>query len=507
MLPNVGNSFIVEKIHFMELPPYHDQFLRPYVPQMHGNFVEQVYANMRPGASITHDTFGRFASTIMTPSASAASPIMIPGGWNMRRFRWFARIVIRGIQNIPQYHLISGWCEDWDTTLQQTLNPNMILHITSSMMFREVTVPDGIGGHTSVLRPSFMTQILQNSNFGHVPMATTQNMARPEDLLRHMAMNAQLGGQMQHMGSITPVDSLHGSVACKSAYSNSIPSEYLANIVRPLVSAMATESMGHSTEDIFESAINSSRESSMMADPVLTMFRNSRGDDLAGAQITYGHLAYLYPALDSVTHVTTRGTMVHESSTSMQLAHPLAHATGRDANHFQGATETTRIAQVLTNALPALIIQSGMAFMSFRSSNYDAGPTPFKTEIFGSAPLFERSQVENLIPNFIFRLENELMMDLSNQNQSSILIWCDVSYTGDIKTMIEWNGVRDQFIQPTFASNAFSPVVSDSLAMTVDTAKNVNNLVQGSFEYHAGFAQQAMQGFTPVQSPIVGTNL
>lgn len=501
MLNTVGNSFIVEKIHFMELPPYHDQFLRPYVPQMHGNFVEQVYANMRPGAPITHDTFGRFASTIMSPSASAASPILIPGGWNMRRFRWFARIAMRGIQNIPQYHLISGWCEDWDRSLQQSLNPNMILHITSSMMFREVTMPDGLGGYTTVLRPAFMTHVLQNSSFGAVPMATTQNMARPEDLLRHMAMNAQLGGQMQHMGSITPVDSLHGSVACKSAYSNAIPSEYLANVVRPLVTAMTYDEMGQSTEDMFERAINTSRESSIMADPVLTMFMNSRGDDLAGAQITYGQLANLYPMIDSVTHVTTRGTMQHESSSALAVSHPLAMATGRDANHFQGATETTRIAQVLTNALPALIVQSGMAFMSFRSSNYDAGPTPFKTEIFGSAPLFERSQVENLIPQFIFRLENELMMDLSNQNQSSILIWCDVSYTGDCKIMIEWNGVRDQFIQPTFAGNMFAPVVSDNLNMTVDTARNVNNLVQGSFQYHMGQTQQAMQGFTPVQSP------
>jgi len=437
-----------------------------------------------PNRPISPTTLGGETAGFVKPSiqVDTSMQLMMPGGWGGERLRWIATIEVQTMVGmIVQY--LTGYTDHVGVSLQtQQLDPNMRFYINNSFQFRVDTVMQN-GIPVRRLVPARLNQVLINYNYNGTQLMKS-TLIRPTDVLNFIG-TAPIRQQIVN-NNVAFESSTLTNRATLSNVSNANPTAYAARILDAQRAAfLDVEEYGQGFDNLAASAAEKVREDSQRVDPFLTMLMNNSDETIVGNDFTWGDLARIDPNVlrDEITTIFLRNAMMPSFvPQSFAAVDPNASATWDDAKYLQQS------ATMLRDSIGSIMAENMFSSIAFSITN----ETGQFTEAFTGGNLFVPDvNPEPFWYRFIHRLKNEVISDLSFNNQTRFTLHAVCEFIGDIKMHLTINDQYGEFVSPTFCSSLTTPVLAgnqNSAQVIADGFYELTNELQSAFTNRVAMA-------------------
>jgi hypothetical protein len=186
-------------------------------------------------------------------------------------------------------------------------------------------------------------------------------------------------------------------------------------------------------------------------------------------RFTFSDFERLDPNVANVTNYHAPGAMMQVSN------HLPMHQTGA-TEFWSGSDIVTQTATVLSNAVPALMMELLISNVTFMSTNHTIGCMQ-DTRIINAISLSSADMRQNY-EVFRRRVESELLFDLTFGNQEAYTLnmtcdmfgetWIELSFAGYPST---------QFVVPSFCDTLYAPVITSNKESFDVLVNDFNNLL------------------------------
>lgn len=463
-----GRAMSVVKFIMQETGTYNQQYRRPYQTNSNAAVENQILETVDQKRSISAASLATVASQFIQPSATPEEEIHIANGWNTKRYRFLLEVqsVDRtGLMATKEF--IVGYTDHPDISYGGHFDPNMVFYINAINVTREhrTTAPTGSQMHQAMIDSS---HILVNNQYSNLEAPNQLFGLRPEDvydqidnrvLKKHITDGFVVDGRTKITTSAT-----------KSNRANAVAPTYMASVLDSYLQT-ARNQKDDSDTVIMEAARSTVQSSSVSEDPFMSFVRGCQGGT-GGNAFTLRDLLALDP-----NAMPTLAPMNDGLRASL-------HQTGL-TSHWGGADMHTLWATTLSQSVPSYMLQFGFTRLQLTATNMDIGSqihvTPTHVRSFNQG-----FDVSRELQALIFRLETELLKNLSQNNMLSFGVEIDCDLLGETKCWISINGspVID-FVMPSFCDALMAPVTTRNF-MTLDGAANdFSSLMQKVYENDA----------------------
>lgn len=460
----------VIKALFVKTGTYNDMYVRNYSPNVNGDIINQIDHATEGGRNLTSNALSNVSGSLLRPKPQTTTIAQITGGWGEERLLFIIEVEFETFGNKSR-QVLTGYTSHMGmghvtATGKVPFDENMILYFNTSMNLINTTTV-GHNGTQSQTLVRDVSHILRNplDTGSRTDLNSPSVSMRPEDIFKAMTSN-MLG--MQGGGSV--IDSRLGFVngVKKSRRSNASAPTYLSKTLQ--AHKDATDNDDYAEDDSFaisNAASGSVRELSVDHDEFI---RHLNGIESVkqGGSITWGDLIYVCPYVDEVKQVVVSNSRAHANKTHMRGS----------TENWNGANQETVIANIISQAVPALMLEQTITGFRFTANNMGPGGEVNVTPL--SAPTFYSTGVNHqlLIQQLLSRIKNETLRDISMGGLVIYDIMVDINVFAESHISISLDGgYATPFTMPSFGDALIAPVVAATDKELSTLAYEVDNIV------------------------------
>lgn len=461
------SSLRIKNFVIMEMGTYEEQYRRPYTTELQGDTLTAIAQRVEQSTTVVPTALAGIASQFVKPSADHEGVIAIPGGWNHQRCRFMMEWEVDYYVGGKNTEIVMGYTDHVGLSHGHAIDPNMHFFVNSVMRIRNTPVMTPVGVQAV---PSFFekSHVLAQNDFDSMITSPATHRMRPEDV-HAIASRAHL----PRAATIRDSRSLLTNRPEKSRRSNGLPANYMATILQTYQAAHQEEDPQTPGADMemMEKARSNAREATVVEDPFLNSLAQVNSTAI-GNCFTMAELRSLDPNVDHVVQPLLMSPAARSS----------AHwAASGASQHWGGSGRETVIASILAQAVPALMMETGLMGISLLVSNLNYGAqavsVPARWKAFGS---MEASQAISL---FEQRLIREVLNDISYNGQIGYQIQIDADLLSHSTfSMSIDGGPQEVFTAPSFCDSLFVPVLTNDAELSLKVAHDFNALNHGLTE-------------------------
>lgn len=451
---------------------YGNQYRRPFTTNGQGHVINQFQERFdqmgNQGAKASAQLFAGISGEFMRPSATPESEILIPNDWGTERYYYTMDVIVHNYLGGQTREVIQGYTSYTDQSHGGNFDPRMQFFINSITTLRDTRINNGHGwNNVPTIVDSY--HILANNNYsGPASVMGTnpyKNLSmRPQDVIGAI--------QTQPMMTTDLVDlrSSNSSVPKLSYRENSLSSNYTGKMVGSYAMA-ATKSMSEHPAQIMSDTYGMlSGTKGINSDEFIRTISGMNNTSVSNF-FTYSDLLRMDPTLDSRCFVLT-------STPVVRMANGLDASVDQfNFNGWGGSDMETVAATILSNSLPALMVEFGLRHLIVQATNFSGQPfiqIPYVAPLVNDMVLTAPS-----IALLEHRIQQELLDDISMRNGIAYDIFANIALTEFSQITVQLdNGPQVSFSAPTFADALCAPVLTAHNDHIQEVACDFNNLIE-----------------------------
>ena len=463
---NKTTNVRVIKLVMVETGTYNEQYCRPYNTSVDGTVMGVITdrINRGAGASFNASALSGIAGTFISPQAAPESSIGIINGWGERRIRFLLEVECTQLGGTKTAY-IQGFTNFMGVTASGATAPDMEFYINSITYTRKMyrQTPFGMQIHENVIDNS---HLLYNNAWSNAFQPGQTRLMRPQDIYKTISLSHLPGVFDQSISGVFDTTSVLRSEAVKSKRSNGLACNYAAGIIDSYCTASELSAYGQSENKILDQSREQVMEGVAGADPFI----------MALMSVTGGHInnKFKYSDLMSLDLNTDNVATFNVASPAQQRT---THTAGSTSN-WHGSNRNTTAASVLSQAVPAIMMDLMIKKIVFKSTNHAFGSQAVTTILAGES--FTNMEMEPIVNLFIKRLELEVIQNLTYGGQDSYYIEMRVDLLGEtwISIAMCTEPVTD-FVTPSFCDALFAPIITNNAETLSGVSNDFSKLIDG----------------------------
>lgn len=457
-------GFEIVRFLITETGTYNNMVIRPFHVDIRADTVNQILELSSDTTNVGSTVMAPIANQIMRPAPVAEAVATISNGWATPRCRYILEVRYN-IGGITSHEVINGYTDHLGLANNNAIDPQMrffVNNITTVSQTTQLTAQ----GNILVPRIVGSTQVMTNPNWTHgsnLLNTETPTVMRPIDVFTVMKMSG-----ISDSDSVVVADAKLKAAPVYSKRANNVASSYLANTISAYSTAASPMmGSGFTDEGILEQARGMVMESTTTSSGFMNKLRSLQNSGVAA--FTFRDLA----ALDS--YAANKVKVIRPKPAERMNLHQVGQTAA-----WNDATAETMAANVLSQAIPALMMEYGLARVDFVSTNNTAGAQP-ETSVLNARSFADHQQgpgLQHAAESFKRRLMVETIRDLTYNNQIQYYIEASFDLNGDSKCRIALNSnsIYD-YVLPTYSDALISPVVTSQNGRLFDTASQLHTLI------------------------------
>lgn len=460
-------TYQITKLVLTETGTFNNMYSRPYETHITGEDLSNITARIEQNNNsiITGTLMSGVASNIVRPSVYAHSSIYIPNGWNERRIRFYMECRIQTPTGSDSLYCFQGYTSHLGVGMDGSIDPTMEFIINSYIRITRTTMYTA-QGMQSVDKISESAHVINGQIHSQMQGAQGVYSMRPVDIFTGI-QSTSLHDTYKHYYQADSFNDTRINKAGEhmlSSRRNNLPSNYMAKIVDGYQTARSLMDFGQGTQDIISNAGHQVYEHIPQENPFFRAISNIRGIPNT-TSFNFNELQKLDPNVPNVTNYVALGATAKSN----------LHYTGQTAD-WGDATRSTWAATVLSNAIPALMMDLMFSKIQFSATNHSSTGTPVITiEDYGSLTNV------NLTGNFeLFkkRIANEIMYDITYQNSELYMLRMSSDLFGETRISISVGSEpMTDFVTPSFCDSLMAPVVTGNMNSYVGVVSDFDKLI------------------------------
>jgi hypothetical protein len=418
---------------------YNPMYIRPYTTHVTKEAANAISDRVNQTGDINYATFSGIAGSIIAPSAVALGEIPIPNGWGERRLSFVLTLEHESTLSGTKIIYVQGYTEYHGIAGSGSLDPRMKFFINSITTVARNTIQTPMG-------LQYVDRIVESSQVINGRMFTEYSLMnngvyglRPSDVF--------MAAQTIDYGSLndTRVRLDSPATVAKTSRKDNVPTSYLASLTSNYNQARALSEFGGVASDVYGQAASMSGVGSATNNEFIRAIELCTG---MPNPIVFDSsvLESIDPNVGYVTNYARVGSVAAVG----------LHTTGQ-SEHWNGANRETVAATLLSNAIPAIMMELMINKVHFRSTNHDIGS--MMTTIIIDAKSITNMDLSRNIALLKSRIENELLFDLTYGNQISYMLEVECSIFGESRINISFDsGPVICYATPSFCDSLLAPV-------------------------------------------------
>lgn len=464
---STGPGIRVTKCFIHETGTYNPQYRRPYQTCLTGPALGAIQERLHGMSRFDPAMMGGIANQFIQPAATPEKMIDIPQGWSDQRLRFMLEVEHTEPIGTKTKELILGYTSHHGVSHMGSIDPQMEFYVNSVIQVRDKIVPTAFGNQqqASVINSS---HVLVDNNFGGIyNNAGGDQWIRPEDV--YVVMNRSHLDGYNHGETLFDARNAARRMAVKSRRSNCLATNYMATILEGYNHAVkdnsAFSAVAPSQEEIFTKARGYTQEAIAARDFFLSAIANMRNMPV-GNSFRWGELLSLDPDAERNTRVVL---MAPAQRTTM-------HQAGQTAD-WGAVDRSTVVATILAHGVPGLLMDLGLTQVAFMATNRVIG---CQTHV-AMQHVQGFSQNIDLAPfaqAFELRLQNEILRDISFDNQTDFHVEMVVDLVGETRINVSVDGQPPvDYTAPSFCDALSAPIATCNSELTSTMASDFDSLV------------------------------
>ena len=465
MYSNKAKNLRIVNLIMQETGSYNEQFARPYTTHFDANTLNSVTERVieRGNGRIDNAALAGITGTFINPSATPESAIPIINGWNEKRVRFLMEVECQYQVGGSSSSYIQGYTSFPGIGSNQSIAPDMDFYINSIITTKktQVLTPMGMQVLESVTDNS---HVLCSNNWGGMTQPGQQRMMRPQDVFCNMEASHIPGIYDTDIANVYDGRTILRSEASKSARVNGLSGSYASKIIDGYVVGNAMADFGQSESNIINRSRSEVSETQAALDPFLSAISSITSSGITN-KFKYSDLIKLDSNVDNICNYAIAGNTQRVS----------VHQAGQ-TSAWHGSDRLTLGATILSQAVPAIMMELMINRIIFKSTNHDITGQMQTRIIDGKG--FSNMDLTRHLDLFIRRLEKEILQDLTFNNQVPYSIEMRVDLLGETWINISMDGQPPaDYVTPSFCDNLFVPVVTSNLAVVQNLTHDFESLV------------------------------
>lgn len=441
----------VARMLLQESGTYNPMYTRPYQTHLAPDVLDNVLrrVDQAGSAGITGVMLAGVASSMVAPSATPTGEISIPMGWSDRRIRFLLEVHVTVATGSQMIYFFQGYTTHLGINANGDIDPQMQFIINSYMRVNRALKYNGYG-------QGIMQDVVTESAHIVDGMLVSQAVGnelycmRPNDLFAGIQSAYIESAYKNYSGNVLRDTRYRMSgESVRSNRANNVPGNYIASVVDTYKNAQQMSEFGQGNQDIYARSQGMSSEASPYENPFIRAISNIRGQNCV-TSFDIATLRQLDPNVENVTNYLRMG--------HTELAQ--VHQTGQ-TSYWSGSDASTLAATILSNGVPATMMDLMISKIYFRSTNNDIGGK-VNTIIIDGKSLTNMDMSQNF-ELFKVRLEKEILFDLTYGNQTLFQLEMSVDLFGETRITIQLDSdAAITYMTPSFCDSLLSPIITNN---------------------------------------------
>lgn len=468
---NKPSQLQIVKLLLQETGTYNDMFLRPYQTTMDGQTLNGLVqavteASYNGQGRLDPATISGLASGFVTPSAVPEANISIANGWSEKRIRFILEIACKYTVGGEHKIFVQGFTTFNGVTTQGSIAPDMEFIINSMITVATtyMQTPMGVQPYEHVVDCS---HLLADNSWTTGYQQNQKRKMCPEDIFSLMQIN-EMSGSFAYddfsTSSVHDTRTVLKNDPIKSNRKNSLATGYATKIIDGYRSSISDSSFQENEMDILNKSRATVAEGVAATDPFLSCVSQNSGYTMSN-KFKFKDLVTIDPNVPSVVTFIVNG---HTQLSQL-------HNTGQTAT-WNGSDRYTLAATVLSQAVPAIMMDLMISNITFTSTNYDIVRQANTAIINGGG--FSNKDLTKNYEIFKQRLAIEIIKDLTFNHQLSYAFTMRVDLLGEtwLSLSLEGGPTYD-YVTPSFCDSLFAPVITYNPDTLTNVSHDFNQLV------------------------------
>ena len=451
----------ITKLIIFETGTYNKLYRRPYATTVTGDVVAAMHEAIDASRDFSPATLAKFSNQIIRPSANPEKEIYIPGGFEERRLKFMMEVEYERYGAGKICEIITGYTDHPGITNSGHIDPRMTFFINNIMKVRNTTMrtATGLQSFSNVVESN---QVLADNSYTNVRSSIREQRMRPEDVFATMGRVFISGIE----GEETTYDARVAltNIPVFSKRSNNSAAVFSSDILSSYSQAQLEARADSSQDEMTNRARTLSSTDQISKNPFLYALSQIRETVVNLNTFTFGELKTIDMNVDHVTIARSQAMM---QSNNM-------HRSGQTAD-WGGSDVITNTATVLATAVPSLMTDLALMVVGFKATNREIGGrtvvVPTDAQGFGNSDVSENMRI------FLNRLQSEILIDVSYNNQIDYDLEMHVDLLGDAIIRLSMGAENPvDFVIPSFCDALLTPVVSMDNNRIVQLARDFQSL-------------------------------
>ena len=468
---SANNNLKITKFLLHETGTYNTQYRRPYETRMEAETINRFTERLNNGNRLSTSELGGLSNRFLSPVAIPEKDIQITNGWDTRRMRFMLEIEHQHAIGTKSKIVILGYSNYTGVSTSCNIDPEMEFFANTILKVKNSTMYDNTGARIeNTVYDSSHVLVNDNWNSVYDNKTSHNHYMRPLDV--YTAMSAT---QLLNLGgSLLDTRTMGTNNAVKSKRSYTSSSDYVSNIFNGYTKAVIDAPYGEPESSILEKARGYANESMTTDDAFLCAIMQIRGDSIFGNKFTYRDLMTLDPNVQNVTIAQLL------SPTTMNVVHNIGQT-----EHWQGSNIETTTANILSQSIPAIMMEVGITKLIFKATNRDIGSV-IRTVII-DADGFSNIDMSRQLASFVNRVETEILQDISFNNSIDFALEMNVDLLGETWVKLAINGGPFiDYVTPSFCDALLTPVITSNSDQVSRVAQDFQHLTEHIIENRSG---------------------
>jgi hypothetical protein len=452
LYPNIRRirDLFVRSLMIQITGTYNQLFLRPYTANADGSIINELTNRIHNTSAINvaKPLLAGIASNLIVPMTSPQAPVSVPNGWDIPRARFILIVDCQWTVGSASTLYIQGYTDYYGVSHSQAIDPKMRFYINSitTTVSSTMNTPFGMQTYDNIHASS---QLLWDPNWAFSPNDPNRKISmRPMDVISGIQTQYLTPGLDYYtINSFVDNRSFVLADPISSKRRNNLPVDYLASLINAYNHTKQNMNFTDNESNLYDSVKQQLQEDTAGEDPFIRKISRVNGVSLTN-EFTFDQLEKIDPNTRHNTKVITLGPA--------QISQ--VHQTGLTEN-WNGTDRQTIVATILAQSVPAIMMELLISKISFRTTNHDIG-MQVTTIIEGVKTLNNTDMVQNY-EMFKARLENELLRDITFNNQEPFMLHMKVDLFGETWISLSLGSEPAiDFVAPSFCDNLYSPIVT-----------------------------------------------
>lgn len=450
----------VVRLIMHETGTFDPQYRRPYQSVLDAKTMGVLQEVLHGSTKYQASQISGIANQIVVPQATPESEIKISHGWGTRRLRFFLEVQYNSQLYGSNTEYIMGYSEFSDLSINGLPDPRALFVVNSVSNVRHAMYNTGVQNQmaTSVGDTS---HVINDAEWAGPTRVGGVELMRPADVFS-IITRQDIEPEMKTMGVFDQRVAMD-SIPKKSFRSNAVASNYVSSILAGHQMASQRGDFGASQQNTIEKARGYVVEPALGLDFFLSTISEKRGSPL-GNQFTLTDLKKLDPTFEARTVLVRLGEYANQ-----------VYSAGA-AQGWHGTDMHTQVANILSQSVPALLMETGLTMMDFQSTNMGVIGVPVKTQVNNANGFAQGLDYTRNIMLFIHRFEHELFKDLSRNNMFGLAITMAVDILGETRVRVQIEGEPPvDYVTPSFCDALMAPVITQNPNVVTGLTMDMNN--------------------------------